>query len=154
MNKNILVVYYSQSGQLKNIAENFIAPFLENNCESAVTIQYWMFTGKRDHFLGIFPRPGISQKDINGTKFFGREVMQSLENNNWKNLQEQLVKMKAVEVDTNLMFIESRASALFKIWARTILKKKNRGLWLKIFRYYLLFALFIVAPVALLIYNM
>ena len=29
MNKNILIVYYSQSGQLKNIAEKFIGPFLK-----------------------------------------------------------------------------------------------------------------------------
>src|SRR3990172_1271128 len=30
---NVLVVYYSQSGQLKKIAENFIAPFLQKNIE-------------------------------------------------------------------------------------------------------------------------
>lgn len=277
MNKNILVVYYSQSGQLKNIAEKFIAPFLENNCEvewlkiependfpfpwstqkffaampesvlgtpakiftpefkrehydlivfcyqpwflspsipatsvlhhpefkkrlinsavvtligsrnmwitaqeqvkkllkqnganhvanvvladrhnnfvSAVTIQYWMFTGKRDNFLGIFPRPGISDRDIDESKIFGEEVLLTLESGNWHGLQERLIKLNAVEVNTNLMFIESRASLLFKIWARTIIKKKNRGLWQKIFQYYLLFALFIVAPVVLLIYN-
>jgi hypothetical protein len=277
MTKNILVVYYSQSGQLKNIAENFCAPFREKNCEiewfsvkpkndfpfpwsgkaffnampesvlgapaeimipefkrehydlivfayqpwflspsipatsilhhpefkkrlintpvvtligsrnmwisaqerikkileecgsihvanivlcdrnnnfvSAVTIQYWMFTGKRDHFLGIFPCPGISEQDVAGSAIFGKAVLQSLELSKWEGLQEKLVKMKAVEVNTNLMFIESRASVLFKIWARTIIKKKNRELWLQIFKYYLLFALFLIAPVVLLIYN-
>ncbi|HKR03936.1 MAG TPA: hypothetical protein VJY62_04805 [Bacteroidia bacterium] len=124
-----------------------------NNFVSAVTIQYWMFTGRRDHFLGIFPRPGISDKDIDETKIFGKTVLESLETGNWHELQERLIKMKAVGVNTNLMFIESRASVLFKIWAQTIIKKKNREVWLQIFKYYLLFALFIVAPIVLLIYN-
>ncbi|MEP7169074.1 MAG: hypothetical protein ABI855_06845, partial [Bacteroidota bacterium] len=145
--KNIL----KQSGA--NHVANIVLVDKNNNFVSAVTIQYWMFTGKRDHFLGIFPRPGISDKDINETKLFGKTVWQSLETNQWQELQERLIKMKAVEVNTNLMFIESRASVLFQIWARTIVKKKNRGLWLQIFKYYLLFALFIVAPVVLLIYN-
>ncbi len=124
-----------------------------NNFVSAVTIQYWMFTGKREQLLGIFPKPGVSEKDIAETKFFGEEVLRSLENSNWEGLQQRLVEMKAVTVNTNLMFIESRASVLFKIWARTIIKKKNRNLWLQIFKYYLLFALFIVAPIVLLVYN-
>ena len=33
MSKNILIVYYSQSGQLKSIAENFIAPFQSKDYE-------------------------------------------------------------------------------------------------------------------------
>jgi hypothetical protein len=69
-------------------------------------------------------------------------------------LQERLIKIDAVEVKSNLMFIESRASMLFMIWANLILKKKNRDLWLRIFKYYLLFALFIVAPVVVLFYNL
>ena len=134
-------------------AANIVLYDRNNNFVSAVTIQYWMFTAKRDRFLGIFPRPGISERDIAGTKIFGEIVLQAVETNKWEELQEKLAEAKAVEVNTNLMFIESRASMLFKIWARTIIKKKNRGLWLQIFKYYLLVALFLVAPVVLLIYN-
>ncbi len=136
-----------------NLLANIVLADRHNNFVSAITIQYWMFTGKRDHFLGIFPRPGISETDVAGSRAFGFEVVKSLENNNWQDLQERLLTMNAVEVHTNLMFIESRASVLFKIWASTIIKKRNRSLWLQIFKYYLLFALFIVAPVVLLIYN-
>lgn len=136
-----------------NHVANIVLADRHNNFVSAVTIQYWMFTGKRDRFLGIFPRPGISENDINATKTFGTEVLTSLETGNWQELQDKLVAKKAVEVHTNLMFIEARASVLFKIWANAIIKKGNRGLWLNIFKYYLLFALFIVAPVVLLIYN-
>ena len=38
---------------------------------------------------------------------------------------------------------------LFSIWANIIIKRKNRAAWLVVFKYYLLFALFIVAPVVL-----
>jgi hypothetical protein len=47
------------------------------------------------------------------------------------------------------MFIEERAPRLFSIWANIIAKRKNRQAWLVVFKYYLLFALFIVAPVVL-----
>lgn len=49
------------------------------------------------------------------------------------------------------MFIETRGAKLFIIWANHIIKKKNRRFWLRIFKYYLLIALFIVAPIVLMI---
>ena len=144
-------ILLKQSGA--NHVGNIVLADRHNNFASAVTVQYWMFTGKRDNFLGIFPRPGISEKDVAGADVFGKEILISLENNNWEELQQRLLKLKAVEVHTNLMFIESRASVLFKLWANVIIKKKNRTLWEKIFKCYLMFALFIVAPIVLLIYN-
>ncbi|MCP4369027.1 MAG: dialkylresorcinol condensing enzyme DarA, partial [Deltaproteobacteria bacterium] len=33
------------------------------NLIGIVTIAYWMFTGKKDRCLKIFPRPGVSEKD-------------------------------------------------------------------------------------------
>ena len=66
-------------------------------------------------------------------------------------MQEELVKNKAVEIKYNLMFIESKAGRIFSIWANIIAKKKNRTAWLVAFKYYLLIALFIAAPIILLI---
>src|SRR5688572_6950722 len=31
---------------------------------SVVTISYWMFSGKKERYLGIFPKPGVSESDI------------------------------------------------------------------------------------------
>lgn len=137
-----------------NLVGNIVLSDRHNNFVSAVTIQYWMFTGKKDKMWGIFPLPGVSNDDITGVRMFGEIAFSALENNSWDTLQQNLVAKKAVEVQTNLMFIESRASMLFKIWATAIRKKKNRELWLQLFKYYLLFALFIVAPIVLLIYNL
>lgn len=120
-----------------------------SNLISLVTILYWMRTGKRDKYLEIFPKPGISEKDISSAKEYGERVKQSLETDEWSTLQADLIKMKAVEIVSNFMFIETRGVRLFRIWANFIVKRKNRKLWLRIYKYYLLIALFIVAPIVL-----
>jgi len=124
-----------------------------SNLISAVTILYWMLNGKKDRYLGIFPTPGVSDIDIQRTNEFGKVVLTHLSNGSWPALQKDLVQHKAVEVDSDLMFIEQRAGRLFSIWSMIISKRKNRKAWLRVFKYYLLVALFIVAPVVLLVNN-
>lgn len=122
-----------------------------SNLVSAVTILYWMLTGKKDSMWGIFPKPGIAAEDIDNMHVFGTTVLQYMSTGNWAALQPALVAQQAVVVKSNLMFIEPRATKLFSIWANIIIKKKNRRAWLVAFKYYLLIALFIIAPVVLLI---
>jgi hypothetical protein len=131
---------------------NIVYSDRHNNFVSAVTIQVWMFTGKKDRWLGIFPTPGVAGEEIAEAGIFGGKVLQALEAGSLENLQAELVAMKAVEPKTTLMFIEGRAPKIFSLWAKLIVRKKNRTLWLKIFKYYLLFALFIIAPIILTIY--
>lgn len=131
---------------------NIVYADRHNNFVSAVTIQYWMFTGKKDRWLGIFPRPGVADKEIADAGIFGSKVLEALKINDFGNLQTQLAKMKAVEPQTVLMFIEGRAPKIFSLWANLIIRKKNRSMWLQIFKYYLLFALFIIAPIIVVIY--
>lgn len=120
-----------------------------SNLVSAVTILHWMMGGKKTQYLGVFPKPGIQDEDIANTQNFGKTVLGFLQKGNFEGLQQQLVEQKALEVKYNLMFIEERAPRLFSIWANIIAKRKNRQAWLVVFKYYLLFALFIVAPVVL-----
>ena len=119
-----------------------------------INILYWMFSGKKDKFLNLFPKPGVSDEDINGAGKFGETVVKHLQTGDLENLQPDLVKQNAVDVKWDLMFIEARAGKLFSIWANLIAKKKNRGPWLVLFKYYLLIALFIVAPVVVGIYGL
>lgn len=122
-----------------------------SNLSSAVTILYWMLTGKKDKYLGIFPKPGVSEEDIGHSEQFGQTVCNHFQKNSLNDLQKELVAQQAVVVESDLMFIEERAPRLFLIWATIISKKKNRKAWLTAFKYYLLIALFIVAPIVLLI---
>lgn len=130
-------------------AGNIVLVDKHPNFVSFVTILYWMFTGKRDRYLKIFPKPGVSDADIDHCKVFGTVVEKYLGKGNCEGMQEELVQQKAVNVKYNLMFIESKAKRIFGIWANFIVKRKNRTAWLVAFKYYLIIALFIAAPVIL-----
>jgi len=119
------------------------------NFVSFVTILYWMFTGKRDRYLNLFPKPGVADADIANTKNFGITVEKYLSGGSWAGLQDELKAQKAVVIKYHLMFIESKARKIFAIWAGIISKKKKKGPWLVAFKYYLLIALFIAAPIIL-----
>ena len=120
-----------------------------HNFVSFITIFYWMFKGRKDRWLNIFPKPGVADADIAGTAAYGKTVLAHLEQNNWDTLQDELVQQKAVEIRYNHMFIESKAKRIFKIWAGIISKRKKRTAWLVAFKYYLLIALFVAAPIIL-----
>jgi hypothetical protein len=120
-----------------------------HNFVSFVTIFHWMFKAKKDRFLNIFPVPGVSEADILNTKNYGTTAIPYLEKTNWQGFQEEMVKQGAVPVKYNLMFIESKARKIFKVWAGIISKRKKRDAWLVAFKYYLLIALFIAAPIIL-----
>ncbi|MES2775862.1 MAG: hypothetical protein V4722_16930 [Bacteroidota bacterium] len=119
------------------------------NLVSFVTILYWMFTGKKDRYLNLFPKPGVADADIENCKNFGSIVEKHLVTGNYAGMQDQLLEQKAVVVKYNLMFIESKARRIFAIWANLIVKRKNRTPWLVAFKYYLIIALFIAAPIIL-----
>jgi hypothetical protein len=124
------------------------------NLASAVTILYWMLYGKKDKLWGIFPKPGVADEDISNTKIFGEIAKRHLLKNNFYTMQQELVDNKAIVVKTNLMFVEGRAKKLFAIWGNLVKKAKNRKRTLVFFKYYLIIALFIVAPIVLFVYRL
>lgn len=119
------------------------------NFISFVTIFHWMFSGKKDRYLNIFPKPGVSDTDIAGAAIYGNIIQKYIAGNTWSGLQQELVEQKAVVIKYNLMFIESKARRIFELWANFIVKRKKRTAWLVAFKYYLLIALFIAAPIIL-----
>jgi hypothetical protein len=120
-----------------------------HNFVSFVTIFYWMFKAKKERFLNIFPIPGVSETDINNTKNLGTAAIPYLEKANWQGFQPEMVERGAVPVKYALMFIESKARKIFKVWAGIISRRKKKDAWLVAFKYYLLIALFIAAPIIL-----
>jgi hypothetical protein len=134
-------------------------PFVDHNPNllSAISILHWMLTGKKEKKYGIFPLPGISDKDILEASLFGLIIQKSFDNNEFDHIQEQVILSNRVNINTNILFIESRAKKLFSIWARQIIKKGTtplkRKAWVVLFKYYLLIALFIIAPIVLLVFN-
>lgn len=135
------------------IVGNVVLMDRNHNLISVVTIFHWMLSGRKDRYKNIFPYPGVSDKDIRDVEVFGRTAAKHLTENRLNELQDALIAQKAVEVHYNLLFIEERGSKLFRIWAKIILKKKNRARWLVYFKYYLLIALFVAAPIILTVFS-
>lgn len=122
-----------------------------NNYVSLVTILYWMMTGKKDRKWGIFPRPGVSDTDINNAAGFGETVYAHLQHGDWQTLQPQLLQQGAADIKYPLMFIERKAGRIFSVWSKIIRGSKKRSTLLVAFKYYLLIALCVAAPVILLV---
>jgi len=136
---------------------NIVLEDPNHNMISVLTILHWMMGGKKTKLWGVFPKPGVTEEQIAEAARFGVSINESLQKDDFSNLQTNLIHQKAVKINTNLVFVEGRGSMLFKIWANLIEKKssseKKRRRLLRIFKYYLLVAIFIIAPIVLLIYG-
>ena len=123
------------------------------NLIGIVTIAYWMFTGKKDRCLKIFPRPGVSSKDIKEAKRFGHIILPELLKDNVELDQKILNEKGAICVIPSYIIFETRIQKIFKIWSNFILQKggpgdPKRGFRVRLFFYYLLVAIFLIAPLA------
>lgn len=124
---------------------------------SVLTISHWLFTGKKTRYLGIFPKPGVSEKDITDATRFSRPILESLQNENFSDLQQKLVQLGAVNIKSFLIVADKRANILFAAWAKLISKKgsftdKKRLKWVKLFNIYLLIAIWLLMPIVFIIY--
>jgi len=130
-----------------------------NSLASVITIIYWMGTGKKDRYLRIFPKPGISDEDIEHAKRFGKPILDAINTKNFDHLQDKLIALKSVEIDPNVVSTENKGKKIFKIWSAFILEKGSSGdparvTRLHMFKYYLLFVIFIVSPFVSLVFYL
>jgi hypothetical protein len=133
-----------------NLVGNIALVDRHPNHISYVTIFHWLLGGKKSRYLGFFPYPGVSAADIGHTRVFG-EIVLSHFDSSFVDLQEALMREKAVELKYSLLMLETKAVPTYFIWARFIVKRKKRNGWLAVFKYYLLFSLFVAAPVILIL---
>ncbi len=127
------------------------------NHVSVITISHWMFSGLKTRFLKVFPRPGVSDKDIDDASVHGKHILKALRTTNYQKLQESLLKDKSVCINPFLVLVDKRANMLFAKWANFIVKKgakesEKRLFWVKLFKGYLLFAIWFVSPIVYVLY--
>ena len=60
-----------------NLVGHIVLADRHPNHISVITISHWMFSGKKDRYLGIFPKPGVSEKDIEAAIKFGQPIKKS-----------------------------------------------------------------------------
>lgn len=154
--EDIKKMIYDAGGKLTG---NIVLFDRHNNLVSVVTIIYWVTTAKKDKYLGVFPKPGIEQKDIDTADRFGHPILNSLNSGKFESLQNELLQLKAVELKPNIVSIEKKGKRMFWIWSGFILKKGGPGSpsrvrRLKMFKNYLLFVIFAVSPIATLIFYL
>jgi hypothetical protein len=141
---------YAMGGEIKG---NIVLMDRAMNLIGIVTIAAWMFTGKKDRFLRIFPRPGISDQDIQAAGRFGDMILKSLSGGKMDLDQQALNRHGAVPVIPAYIIFEQRIHKVFSVWSKFILQKggpadPNRKFRVRLFFYYLLVAIILIAPLA------
>ncbi|QOR73425.1 dialkylresorcinol condensing enzyme DarA [Cruoricaptor ignavus] len=125
-----------------------------DNYTSVITILNWMSTGKKEQKPPL-PKAGVSDREIAGARKFGEVIKPFLDRANYDGLQEKLLQKGAVEVRPFLVKVEEVGNKLFTFFSGRI--KKNpaqRKFWVKLFKIYLMTAIWIVSPIVLIFYNL
>jgi hypothetical protein len=98
------------------------------NLISLVTVLAFVLAGKKEKFLGFFPKYGVSDKDLAElAPGYGESIMQHLKSANYDTLQQELTIAGAVNIKPSLMIMEARGRDLFPLYANYISKKGTAG---------------------------
>ena len=118
------------------------------NLISVITIVKWMFSGIKSKYLGFFPLPGVSEKDIQESTKFGETILSQFNQNRLNDLQPKLVALDAVRISPYLVTVDKTANKIFNKWSNFIYKNpKKRKKLLKIFYVYLFLAIWLISPI-------
>jgi hypothetical protein len=121
------------------------------NLVSLITILRWMLLGKR-HPFGFFPKAGVSDVQVVASAKYGKAIAESLDNNALDELHEKLLALNSVEINQNLVLLETRGVKAFGIWAKFIgaggaPQQFGRKIRVAIFSVLLPTAVFVLSPV-------
>jgi hypothetical protein len=135
------------------LAGNIVLGDRAGNLVGVVTIARWMLTGKKNRWLGIFPRPGVADDDIREAYRFGVVMRQALGRETFNLDQDFLNAIGAVRVVPAYIVFEKRIAKVFGLWSRFILARGGPGApgrqrRVRAFFYYLLAAIALLAPLA------
>ncbi|WP_430614488.1 dialkylrecorsinol condensing enzyme DarA [Flavobacterium sp. JP2137] len=124
------------------------------NLISVITLVDWMFTGVKKRLGGILPLPGVSDSEIQNSAVFGQVILKYLKRSSFIGLQDELLQNKAVEVRHFLVSMDKKANKMFTLWSGMIISKtpQARKRWLRVFNYYLFFAIWVLSPIVHLIH--
>lgn len=126
-----------------------------NNYISVVTIVQWLFSGKKEK-RGCWPMPGVDNEEIVASSKFGVVIKKFLKQENYTNLQSDLLAIGAVEMKPFLITVDKTGNRIFKVWSSILIRQtgKKRANLLVVFKYYLLFAIYVASPIVQLILTL
>lgn len=97
------------------------------NLVSLITVLAFVLKGKKEKYLGIFPKYGVTDKDILKAPEYGKIILKNLENSQLQNIQPELKLAGALDIRGNIMLMEGRGRVLFPLYANFISKKGTSG---------------------------
>ena len=98
------------------------------NLISLITVLAFALGGVQEKFLGIFPKYGVSEKELKErAHLFGEIILQHLKTNEFSTQQQELINAGAINIKSNLMLLEGRGKVLFPIYSNYISKKGTSG---------------------------
>ena len=120
-----------------------------------ITTPRWVWTGKRDRFLGL-PPAGVAPKEIRQASRFGRALADALDHDGEKSGTALLTGLRAVTVNPRLALSERAGLRAFHVWSKLIRVFGQRGQWrrrpiLLVFALYLIALILSVVPLSLLV---
>lgn len=115
---------------------------------SVITIVHWMMGGKKNRKFGVFPKPGVSDEDIDNASQFGELILSSSKSNDYTTLQKSIIEKGGVNIKSFVILMDEKANKMFNIWSKFVLKnKQSRRLKLKFFKVYLIIAIWVLSPI-------
>lgn len=110
-----------------NLVGNITFVDRSSNLVSLVTVLAFVLKGTKENFLGVFPKYGVTNKDLIRAPKFGEIILNNLETNQLQNIQPELNQQGALDIRGNLLLMEGRGIALFPLYANYISKKGTQG---------------------------
>lgn len=118
-----------------------------------ITTPRWMFTGRRDRFLGL-PRAGVAPRDVAGAARFGHALAEALVQDGERSGQPMLAGLRAAVVNPRLVISERAGQRAFKVWSALVRAcgqpgQRRRRPALALFALYLVTLIITVVPTSL-----
>jgi hypothetical protein len=128
------------------------------NLISAITIIRWLFQNKKEA-TRFLPAAGVSHEEIQQATCFGDILLDALQHGTFGTLQARFMGKKALTFLPNIYYVEKNGFNLWGRWARFILKKgaynsPKREPYLRLFKYFLFFVLYVISPFGLLFFYL
>lgn len=122
------------------------------NLVSLITVLAFVLKGTKENFMGLFPKYGVTEKDLAHAPIFGKIIIDNFEKSHLQNIQPELNQQGALDIRGNLLLMEGRGKALFPLYANYISKKGTQGseqrkMRVRIFGIILPIAILILSPI-------
>lgn len=118
-----------------------------------ITTPRWMFTGRRDRFLGL-PAAGVSGAEAAAAVRFGHALVAALGRDEERSGAPMLTGLRAVRVNPRLVVSERAGQRAFRVWSGFVRLFGKPGQWrrvpaLTLFVVYLVVLIITVVPLSL-----